>query len=755
MVRQSASLTVDTDTPKSRSRNLPVTASDWGEIGLLQTPSARMADEGDFRIHVSRTTPYTRATVMFQPLSWLEGGFRYTDISDRIYGPSNPNQSYKDKSIDIKVRLWQESKWVPQLAVGARDFGGSGLFSGEYVVANKRTGNFDWSAGLGWGYLGARGNLSNPLSILTNKFSTRPNTTGTGEASIDTFFRGRTSLFGGVQWHTPFEPLILKLEYDGNDYKSDRSGKPIDAKSPINIGAVYKVTNHLNVTAAIERGNKVMLGFTLRNNLATAYTPKPFDTPAPPANVLPENSPPDWKSIAEDMSDVTGWPIQGIAQRGQTLHVSLEDSGSTYRKDRVDRAIALLNRNTPADVRYFTLDFTHHGLLLDTQKVNRGDWVSKRTTAHYPTEFGNRGLAYSTWRGQGSVSEWLQMQAQNSHENKTDSNESNEDNYKKYAINSQSKTNPITDSSGTDVLWTAENDRIRGGVSPSFWQSFGGPDAFMLYQLGVRASGEFRITPRTWISGSANLRLIDNYDKFQYTAPSDLPRVRTYMREYATSERLTLANLQATHVAQLGSNQFAMVYGGLLEPMFAGVGGEWLYRPVASRWAFGVDLNRVKQRGFEQRFSMRDYSVTTGHATVYWDTGWQGINTSLSVGQYLAGDKGATITMSKRFDNGVLLGAWATKTNVSSAQFGEGSFDKGMFVTIPFDLMLPKSTVTNGTFVYTPLTRDGGAKLSRSWQLYSITSTRDAKAFTYAPSVNPQKTLESPETGRDILWPSR
>ena len=137
---------------------------------------------------------------------------------------------------------------------------------------------------------------------LTNKFSTRPNTTGTGEASIDTFFRGRTSLFGGVQWHTPFEPLILKLEYDGNDYKSDRSGKPIDAKSPINIGAVYKVTNHLNVTAAIERGNKVMLGFTLRNNLATAYTPKPFDTPAPPANVLPENSPPDWKSIAEDMS---------------------------------------------------------------------------------------------------------------------------------------------------------------------------------------------------------------------------------------------------------------------------------------------------------------------------------------------------------------------------------------------------------------------------------------------------------------------
>ena len=40
---------------------------------------------------------------------------------------------------------------------------------------------------------------------------------------------------------------------------------------------------------------------------------------------------------------------------------------------------------------------------------------------------------------------------------------------------------------------------------------------------------------------------------------------------------------------------------------------------------------------------------------------------------YLAGDVGATLNVERVFKNGVSMGAWATKTNVSSAQFGEGT----------------------------------------------------------------------------------
>lgn len=63
------------------------TASDWGEIGLMQTPTARMAPTGAARLHIGKVTPYLRGNVMLQPLDWLETGFRYSDVSNRLYGP--------------------------------------------------------------------------------------------------------------------------------------------------------------------------------------------------------------------------------------------------------------------------------------------------------------------------------------------------------------------------------------------------------------------------------------------------------------------------------------------------------------------------------------------------------------------------------------------------------------------------------------------------------------------------------------------
>src|ERR1017187_7326619 len=134
----------------SRSRSIETTASDFGGIGLLQTPSARMEKAGHFSVNFSRMYPYLQSNIMVQPFDWLEAGFRYTNISNRLYSadPSfSANQSYKDKSLDAKFRLWSESAYVPEVALGLRDVAGTGLFSGEYLVASKRTGAFDWNLG--------------------------------------------------------------------------------------------------------------------------------------------------------------------------------------------------------------------------------------------------------------------------------------------------------------------------------------------------------------------------------------------------------------------------------------------------------------------------------------------------------------------------------------------------------------------------------------------------------------------------------
>ena len=51
----------------------------------------------------------------------------------------------------------------------------------------------------------------------------------------------------------------------------------------------------------------------------------------------------------------------------------------------------------------------------------------------------------------------------------------------------------------------------------------------------------------------------------------------------------------------------------------------------------------------------------------------------LSAGEYLAGDIGSTVEFSRSLSNGLEFGAFATFTDVSFEQFGEGSFDKGIF----------------------------------------------------------------------------
>jgi len=157
---------------------------------------------------------------------------------------------------------------------------------------------------------------------------------------------------------------------------------------------------------------------------------------------------------------------------------------------------------------------------------------------------------------------------------------------------------------------------------------------------------------------------------------------------------------------------------GILEEMFAGVGGEVLYRPYNRRSAIGFTFHRVKQRGFNQLFSLRDYETNTGHLGFYTDI--KEVYAQLLLGKYLAGDTGATLDLSRRFKTGFTLGIFATKTNVSKEVFGEGSFDKGFYFSIPTYLFYPNFRTGNISFGLHPLTKDGGAILNQHNSLFGI-----------------------------------
>ena len=115
---------------------------------------------------------------IFSPFDWFEGGFRYVSIQNRYYSEDiafSGTQSYKDKNFEFKLRLLKETNYLPQFAIGLRDFAGTGLFSSEYLTSSKRLGNFDFTLGSGFGYLSsADDNFDNPFSFLKSDFKNRP-----------------------------------------------------------------------------------------------------------------------------------------------------------------------------------------------------------------------------------------------------------------------------------------------------------------------------------------------------------------------------------------------------------------------------------------------------------------------------------------------------------------------------------------------------------------------------------------------------
>lgn len=155
--------------------------------------------------------------------------------------------------------------------------------------------------------------------------------------------------------------------------------------------------------------------------------------------------------------------------------------------------------------------------------------------------------------------------------------------------------------------------------------------------------------------------------------------------------------------------------------MYAGVGGEVLYRPWGKRWALGLEVDYVQQREFDRGFELSDYKTVTGFAKWYYEVPYQDLRVELNVGRYLAEDIGATFKISRTFDNGTEIGAFATLTDVPFEDFGEGSFDKGIVIKIPFHTLSFFDTKRIYSTIIKPLTRDGGAQVWSGAPLYDTT----------------------------------
>ena len=128
-------------------------------------------------------------------------------------------------------------------------------------------------------------------------------------------------------------------------------------------------------------------------------------------------------------------------------------------------------------------------------------------------------------------------------------------------------------------------------------------------------------------------------------------------------------------------------------------------------------------RDFDQLLGFQDYDVVTGHASVYYDLR-NGFHGQIDAGRFLAGDWGATFSVDREFDNGWRVGGFFTLTDIPFEDYGEGSFDKGITLTIPTDFVFGRPTTRVINSSLSSLNRDGGSRLNVDGRLYD--TVRDA-----------------------------
>jgi exopolysaccharide biosynthesis protein YbjH len=252
-------------------------------------------------------------------------------------------------------------------------------------------------------------------------------------------------------------------------------------------------------------------------------------------------------------------------------------------------------------------------------------------------------------------------------------------------------------------------------------QHVGGADGLYLFQIWARLSGEIELTRGLTIAGTVGKNIYSQFDRLRVSQErSNVPRVRSLIDKYLAAGKNNLVQLYANYMANVAPDWYASIQGGIFEEMYAGVGGEVLYRPFNSRLAVGLSLHHVWQRDFDQRLDFLDYDTTTGHLSLYYDWPIYNLQSVVHIGRYLARDVGATLQLQREFDSGIVIGAFATKTNLSAQEFGEGSFDKGFFLSVPLDLFFLRPTRNRANFVFKPLTRDGGQMVAHPLPLMGV-----------------------------------
>ena len=568
--------------------------------------------------------------------------------------------------------IFTQRDFRPAIAIGFRDIGGTGIYSGEYIVAEKTLSKrVTTTVGIGWGRFAGRGQFTNPLSILDDKFESRPDATqgglqASGQLDTGSWFRGDAALFGGIVY-TASERLRFALEYSSDAYLNEQQAGHGVPKSPINGAVSFAWSDNLDISAYTLGGTQfgIQLSFSLdpsaplTERYGSAPSPlRPLAYVAAASWNLPKAAS-DVHSVLEYRLSIDGLILLSLEQRSQVAELIVDNAKHQFPEQAIGRAMRAMANTLPAEITAFVVTVTTDGIPVSALKIPRSQFVSGE-----------------------------------------------------FATSDERVFPRVTKANAPH--FKPSNSFALG----PYWRlSLFDPDAPFRYEIGLSAEARIGISLGTSVSLQIDDAALSTFDDATRRSNSVLPHVRSDWALYAQTNNPRISRLTLDHHFRLSDDLFGRFSAGYFEQMYAGVSAEVLWHPLGASLSFGAEINWLQQRDFDGFLGLRDYNIWSGHASAYADFG-DDYELQLDLGRYLAGDWGATFHVKRAFANGVKVGAFATLTDVSFTDFGEGSFDKGISFEIPISWLSGRPSSQTATTIIRPVYRDGGARVNIPSRLY-------------------------------------
>ena len=645
----------------------------------METPTARVLESGTFRVGVGYIDPYLYYYGAVSPLRGLEIDGHITEVLGTETGKDNPAWkgygNFKDKYVGLKYQFLREGKYWPALALGIMDPHGTRVYAGQYLVASKQIFPFDFTIGLGNGRFGKAPLAKSDEAIKVELFQNPRE------------WWNDAQVFGGIEFH-PTHWLSFMVEYNPIKYEAQTQDParnryfkdPVPSK--INFGMRVKPFDWAQLDLSYQRGNQFGANLALCFNLDNQLIPI-FDMP------YKEQEQYRYNPLAERISRglyLSGFRDIGVKISGSEIWVQAANVRYFYNMKAMGVLLKVLDQLLPPDIQKIHVVLTERGIPMISFSTLRDDLRGFQTEVFKVPDF------VSLSRLQTNVYSTLD----------------------------------------TKILHRRYFDY---GIKPEFQTFLNDPSGFFKGRAGVAA----------WVSlqpwKGANFTVGAEayaWNDISSSVPAFPDPVRSDIVSYLEKD-VAVSNVMFEQILKTRYEIYGKVAAGLLEIEYAGLDAEMATTLLGGRILAGLGGSLVKKRDPSNPFKLTNNDWDDNYKTAFFNTrvNFQALEMYVDVkaGRFLAGDKGARVTVTKSFLNGVQLAAWYsfTDTSIFTDQYNNGYHDKGISISIPLRLFLGRDSRTLYTYSISPWTRDVAQDISHRTALFDFIG-RNTNRFVHKDS---------------------